>query len=364
MTGNNKVLTERQIFRMGVLENSAFAIMLAPYIAISFAGKFHMLALAFGLGFFLLFGWYIYRAARRCQGSFEEVICFKHGTLGKVAGIIYYLRFLFRVALAVLFLGKLISTYMLVNFNYMIIVVSFLLVCFYGASKSLVGRARMMELLFLWMVIPLILMAVFSVNSVKLTGNLDFTIPFIDELDMVQGFKIFAGGYGILLLLQSIELMLFTLDHSVTETKGAIQKIIIWISVSVALAYIFIVGILGKGWASSEPMASFNVMEAATFPGNAFNRLDYLILAFLMIGVFANVSGYIFGSRRILECLTCHAPGWWRKLILFITLFLMLGLWNVKELENALYIYIFFVDMPLAIILPLVVYTRYKLGEK
>lgn len=125
MTGDNKVLSDRQVFRTSVLENVSLAMMLAPYVAVKWAGDFRMLALFVGIVFSVLYGLYIHFVSDRVNGSYEEMLFNKRGILGKIIGVIYYFRFYVRAALYIVFLGEIVSNYMLINMNRWIIIGSF-----------------------------------------------------------------------------------------------------------------------------------------------------------------------------------------------------------------------------------------------
>lgn len=352
--GNHKVLTDRQVFRTSVLENVALAMMLAPFVAAKLAGSYHLLSFFLGLLLIVLYGMYICFISEKIRGSFEDTLVTEHGTMGRIAGVIYYFRFYLKAALYILLLGEIVSTYMLLNVNKWVVIVSFVLVCFYGASRSVVGRARMLEMLFLWMVVPLILVAVFSINSVDIMKNSDFAIPALDDLGFGHGVNILVGGYGILLLLQSMEIMLFTLCRARNNSRSNALKTIAWIGITIFMAYIFIIGILGRNWIVSDWQASFNVMEAAALPGKTFDRLDYLVLSFLMIGVLATVSGYIAYGGRLLDRVAGSAGRWWQGVVMLVTLTAMIALWCVKEIRKVLLVYMFFGDLPLGLLLPLI----------
>lgn len=361
MVSENKLLSDRQLFRAGVLENVSIAMMFAPFVAISCAGRFHMLALFLGIVLMIFYGLYLYYISSRVYGSYEEVLINWHGRIGRIEGVVYYFRFVLRAALFLIILGEIITEYMLVNINKWVIIISFLIVCLYASGKSIIGRARLLEMLFLWMVIPLILMAVLSVNSVTVFGNIDFKIPALSRLFPDEAWGVLAGGYGFLILVQSMELMLFTADHAKNNTKINALKIVIWIGISVFVAYMFIVGILGGRWVATDSKAAFNVMEAASFPGDAINRLDYLVLAFLMIGIFATVSGYLFCARRILSCEFNNKKESLIRILIPITTAMMLVLLSSPFSKSLILAYLIYGDFALSIILPLLVLRPRKI---
>lgn len=94
--------------------------------------------------------------------------------------------------------------YLLQSFSVWWIFLPFLGITLYGASKSMEGRGRMFEFLFGWMVVPLILIVVFSVSNIDIGAIMQG----ITSQSEVSG--VFKGAYAILLALSPLELQLYS----------------------------------------------------------------------------------------------------------------------------------------------------------
>lgn len=359
MNLNNKQISGRQSFRMGVLENISLGMVIIPYITVNLAGRWHFVALLIGL---ILAGLYMF-AIYMLSG---KISCDKPGynngfvNYGRTASYLYTIRFILRAGLIMLFFGRTVQEFLLQSFNLWIIVIVFAVVCGYGASQDIEKRGRMLELLFPWMVVPIVLVAVFSISSInieelyrELMGvNYDMLRDKTSVLDVL------TAGYVSFLVISTGELMLFTLPYEKERNWRNTLKTGIWILISILLAYIFVIGILGGHWVASDSQASLNVMEAAFIPGEIVERSDYPVLAFWIIGVFAIISGYMHFAK---EAFLVGAKLKDKKRVRWGLWFVMLAvvgfsyLWSVKPVKTYLAMYILWADVLISLLIPITI---------
>lgn len=287
MNLNNGILSKRQWFRMSMMECITLSMMIIPYVSITFAGEHHVYAFFLGLGFAVLYGIIMSILAKRYPEGYINIIRNYMGKPAYVIEIIYGLRYVVRAAFITIFFSMVVQRFLMRGFSIYTIAISFLILCGYGASKTMEGRGRMLEMLFWWMLVPLIVLVVFSISNINV-GELGMEIP-----GRNTGFGIWKGGYGILLALSPLEFQIYSQPCVKGLSKNDKMRFLVWTILALMFSYLFIVGILGLGLAGSSAVSSFNVMEAATIPGDAVKRFDYPVMAFWIIGVFAIVSGYL-----------------------------------------------------------------------
>ncbi len=283
----NSKISKRQWFRMSFLECIAISMIMVPYISLKLAGGYHVYALFLGLLFIVLYGLLLKMLASNYPDGYVNSIRNYLGFFANIFDVIYALRYVLRASLIAVFFAAVVQQYLMRSFSLYTIVISFLVLCGYGASKTMEGRGRMFELLFWWMLAPLIVLVVFSVSNMDI-GALGSTVNSHAEMK-----GIVEGGYGILLALSPLEFQLYSQNCVKGMERQDAPKLYIWIIFAILFAYLFVVGILGAGWVESDASAAFNVMEAASFPGGTVSRFDYAVMAFWVIGVFAIVSGYL-----------------------------------------------------------------------
>lgn len=358
MTLNNKMVSQNQTFRIGILENITLGMVVIPYICVNLAGRWHFVAFLVGLilaGAYMVAIYYLSQRLPRDLGNRLK----SGGALDRVVSILYTLRFVLRAGLIMLFFGKTIQEFMLRSFNLWVIIIAFAIVCGYGGAKDIEKRGRMLELLYPWMIIPVILVAVFSISSIDLE-ELYRGLMGIDYDLLHQGagtMDVIKGGYVAFLVLSSTELMLFTLPHQKENNWRNTLKTGIWILIAIFLAYVFVIGILGGHWVASDSQASLNVMEAAFVPGEVLERADYPVLAFWIIGVFAIISGYMFYAK---EAFLIGTRLWNRKngrlglWLVMAAVVILAYVWSLDSVSRYLAKYMLWADVGISIIIPVV----------
>ena len=363
MNLDNGKLSERQVFRIGIIENIAVGIVLLPFVAINIAGEKHMWALVAGVLFTFLYTAIMYGYSKCFPEGMIQVLNDNLGLFGKLLELIYVFRYVIKAALILLFFGSIIQEYMLRSYNMWMLIIPFVLICGYGASRDIEKRGRLIELLFWWMIVPLILVAVFAISNVDWNSLPEqlFGVGYADSDSEIT--DILKGGYFILVIMSSVELMMFTFSHQKENNWQNALKIIIWILIAVVFAYIFIVGILGGLWVKSSSTAALNVMEASAFPGGTIERMDYPVLAFWIIGIFAVISGYMFYAKEFAGELVRAEKGktyMWIMLAIIVLVILEVLAWNYKISGDIMFKYIILFDIAISLIVPLIVLIAKK----
>lgn len=354
----NGKISERQCFRIGVLENIAMGMVLIPYITANVAGRWHFSSLIIGLIFSGIYAVVIFFLSKAFPEGMISYISESLGSFGKIIQVVYVLRYALRGGLIIIFFGSIIQRYMLRSFNMWLLIIPFVLICGYGGNKDIEKRGRLIELLFWWMIVPIILVAVFSVSNLEWDSipEMIMTFPAIGSKNQLG--KIFLGAYMVLVILSSMELMLYTLVRQKKNTWENALKILIWVFVAVLTTHILIVAVLGKGWTGHDSTAVFSVMESSVFPGGTVERLDYPVLAFWIIGIFAVLSGYMFYSKELINHLSSGEDYRERKFSMPLIVLIFTAssyIWSRSAVAKYLTWYIVWIDVSLSIVIPVIV---------
>lgn len=344
-------LSERQLFRMGILEGITIPVMVAPYVAVNASKDAHLLVILVGIMLVFAYGMLMYYLQRGIDGGAMNSVNSCGGVRGFFIKSTYCLRFLLKSAIIILFFTRVIKKYLLYNTNEIFITSVFVAVCVFGASGSINKRGRLLELLYLWVVLPLILTVVFSISNVQIgdvTENSKGSIAKVFKDFDLNNAGIISGAILILVLASAIELMFFYHGYVKDNSLHVALKINIWIGITIILGYVIVVGILGSSWAANDSLASFSVMEATKLPGDAVNRLDYLIISFWVIGVFAVVSGFVFVSRNMISSMS-KAPSAITAVLLVVCVLFV----KYEDVTPKRYVILVFADLFLSVLLPL-----------
>lgn len=369
MYTNNDRLSKRQIFRLGMMENITVPMVTIPYIVFSGSGNSSMMALIIGMAMAIAYYFLIY--------FFSS--CFSHGYVDETrrymghAAIIFYViyagRFILKAGILILFFSRVIQNYLLRSCNLWFILVSFALICGYGASRDMEKRGRMAEVLYPWMVVPLIIVLVFSIC------NMDWSSIWTNIV-RIKPESFFSSewlsGYYILIMFSAMELMLFSFTCQKKNSLQTAQLLLIWIVIAVIISYTYILGILGEGWIAEDSIAAFNVAEAGSFPGHIMERMDYQILTFWIIGAFMITCGYMYHAKvfvgRIIEMGSRKKETQNHELLTvsFVIVFSVAACCFTNEESLRLFVagYMKYVDVPVSLLLPAVVLITKKYGRK
>lgn len=360
---DNGKISGRQAFRVGILENIAVGIIFIPYLVTGLAGKFHIIAFILGLCLFALYGIIIYYYSVCFPMGFIDMLHTSMGGFGRVLEGIYSLRYMIKAAVISVFFALIVQEYMLRSFNLWAILISFVLISGYGAARDIEKRGRLLEFLFWWMIIPLILVAVLSITNIKWDS---FSWPVLNEGDFTSG-GIWEAGYSILIPLSSVELMMMTLHREKKRSWKNDLGILLWIIITMILAYVYVVGIIGAGWAGSGQGSALNVMQTVSVSSDTVRRLDYPVFAFWIIGVFATVSGYIFYAKEFAgSMLRFEEEKSYRKALAIITLLVLIfiALFNADWWRSFVVTYLIWADIAISLIVPGILLAVMKYGER
>lgn len=355
---DNRRISERQGFRIGILENIAVGIVLIPYITVNVSGSGHFFGMLVGMLFTLAYGAVIFAYSKCFHEGMINSLNDNLGTAGKLIDAVYILRYVLRASVIMLFFGNVIHEYMLRSYNMWLIILPFALICGYGASRDIEKRGRLLELLFWWMIIPLIIAAVFSISNIDWNG-LPGQLAGAGYSENQAGLgDVIRGGYCVMVVMSTLELMMYTLGYQKENNWRNALKDIIWIIAAIIFAYIFIIGILGGLWVGSSSTASLNVMEASAFPGGTVERMDYPVLAFWIIGVFAIISGYMFYAKEFAgKLFGAERTGSYIWIMLGIVALVIVCVWSFRSKVFAEYVmgYLIYADIAVSLLVPLVV---------
>ena len=184
------------------------------------------------------------------------------------------------------FYGYIISmaeTYMLRQKQSFIVGLPLLVLAYYMNRRGLKSRARVMEGIFWFVLLPVLAVLLLS------AGDLAFSEIWITSFQ----WKEFARGSLLLLaLLHPIELVWFYRG----SIKEGGMKAGSFLSVGLLFLGIFcaVLGSLGRKLTMMDPNPVMSMAQGVAIPGGIMARLDIFLIAFWIVGVFCVFSGYLF----------------------------------------------------------------------
>lgn len=256
------------------------------------------------------------------------------GHIGVIRRSIYTVRFFLYAVFLGAFLKNMVSKILLGGGSGWFLFLPVFLLAIYANRKGRVERARLMEVLFWFVFAPLFLILILAVPNVHPTYLLKE--PF-DGKAMLQVFLCFS----------SLEILLFFHGKRMEKAKAVFFVFLLNIFV-----FLVTVGMYGPVLTEESLIPMATVIQMVRFPGGFIERLDILILAFWILSLFAIFSAYCF-----------YGTYQWKKkgkisivsLLFYFFLFVMVVWisWDIKEWIEKFQMYVLWIDLPLAIVLPL-----------
>ena len=346
MFTENGYISARQVRRMGILENIPAPLLVIPYVCLKYGTG--ILTLAAGLIFTLLYAWLMRGLAGLAEkaGSGYLPIC------NWYISVIYVLRYGIKAGILLWYFSVAIRSFLMYDLNPVVILIVLALVCLYGSGGNIESRGRTMEMVFLWTVIPLIAAGLIGV------WNLDWSeIGATFYMDNLLDFEMWKQALTVLAVCSTFELFLYTDAACNQRSRKDFYVILGWTVFAIVWGFLIIVGTLGDGYPAQKLLNGLNVMESIGTGIKSLRRIDYLVLTFLVVGIFAMISGYFFRSRQHFDHMIKSRK--FRTLGAFVVGLVAIAAafacMRVEEPEILIGRYLLMIDLPLSILLPILV---------
>lgn len=353
-----KQLVLRQTKRMIFMELFSLAAFIMPYIVILYGGKNGIFVLLIGLVLLLLFGTYFCVISNLFPEGYEVWLKENREVFfGRVIGAIYGVRFFLRGVFAAEYFAALTKKYLLPKGSSLLILVCLFGVILFANYGGWMKRAKTLEFLYWWMVFPFLLilfLGIWQISWDKVAPGGDFSIS--------MGF---GGGWELFCMFLPCEFLLLSLPH--TKGKGRARGLLgVFLLITVFMCGIYLVtmGTLGENLTLMTLWPGFQSLSFIPLPGGFLQRFELFLLLFWMLGMFALMGAYSFYGAKMFSILS---PKWkeFKIEILFLVLVLLFAS-NGSKLKDSYEVYMMYmryVDVILAVILPLIVYGRKRKKE-
>lgn len=308
----------------------------------------------------LIYGGILMAIGRTDGGFFAITENSLHGFLWRMVWLIYVVRFAIRGAWILSYLEFMIRE-TLFDGSRLMIIIPLLVICAYAGMRTLVGRARFVELLFWWVVIPLILLFLIGLWKADLQSLLPGQEINIKEL--------LTGDYCLMALFLPLEFLLFRMS----ALEGGDRKVwsvgmrgILVSGLWLLLVYVVTIGIIGSGWGHESLLGVTDAMELITVRGGGLERIDILMILFWLVGGIITLSAYLFQGQQLLNRIVPYSKSKFASVGIMTLLILILyfcfsdaGQWSEWYLQYACVI-----DLPLSLGLPILIWCIYQIRNR
>ena len=285
----NESISPRQLYRLYVFNLLGVGTLVLPN-NLARLGKYGFISIALGVFMAWLFMWIVSEVRERRKNIYDRG--YDKITYAKM--LIYDLIIaayeLSQAAFLAWIFVKLIRDSLIPDESFTVVLLVIMAVCAYALSGGVECRARVYEVVFFFVLIPLAAMLLFAISDVRL----DY-LMIKDRVGVEFGIAdIFAGAYYVFAASISVFNILFVRERSVSQIRWSVSKAILTYAGILFLLYAVLLGSFGKYSLSEIEFPAVVLMSDVQIKGSFFKRADALMLSVWFFTLFSvlNMSLY------------------------------------------------------------------------
>lgn len=285
----NESISPRQLYRLYVFNLLGVGTLVLPN-NLAKLGKYGFISIALGVFMAWLFMWIVSEVRERRKNIYDR----SFGKTAHMKMLIYDLIIavyeLSQAAFLAWIFVKLIRDSLIPDESFTAVLLVIMAVCAYALSGGVECRARVYEVVFFFVLIPLAAMLLFAISDVRL----DY-LMIKDRVGVEFGIAdILAGAYYVFAASISVFNILFVRERSVSQIRWSVSKAILTYAGILFLLYAVLLGSFGKYSLSEIEFPAVVLMSDVQIKGSFFKRADALMLSVWFFTLFSvlNMSLY------------------------------------------------------------------------
>lgn len=359
MFSDNQKISIRQIRRLLILDLFGTSSLILPGLLAKAAGTDGVFSILLGALVALLWLVPLGAVLKQMKGGFYGYV---RGTMGGFIGdilMLFYLFFFLLMGAFVLFqLTGLVRAWLLPEGSWGWISFLILLLAAYGTIRGIEGRARIYEILFWFLIAPLLLMLAFAMRG----ANPDHWTPIA-----VTGCGDFLhGSLLVFAFFLPVFLVLFLKPHAANPGKltKCARQAVLTVVVLLLLIYLVLLGNFQVKTTIALERPAITLMSLVKLPGGFFARMDALMTAIWFFSMFALMNTGVFYSSHIVKELFRERKTHYGLLAVVVAEFFGARWFFVYPDAEALYgTYMQYVAAPVLVVLPLLLWIVGKIRK-
>lgn len=296
MFSENNQISGRQVFRLLTYDFLGMGTLLLPTMLADTAGRdgiFCILAGILSTFLYLKLLRYLLKGMKTSYPDFLKQKC------GKVCGYVlwggYFLYFILMASYTAYLLSTLMLNGLVENVSFYLVLLLILLLAFYGMAGGIEGRARVYEILFWFLMIPLFLMLFAACREVK--------PAYWSPVFVADGKEVLSGSYYVLFCYSMVSIVLFLKEYVADRKKcvGAAEKAV-WFSGGVFTAlYLILIGLFGVEALAQMKFPAVTMMSRVQVTGGFLKRTDAFMFSIWFFTLYAMLNSMVFYSGNLAE---------------------------------------------------------------
>ncbi len=368
MFADNWKISLRQIKRLLILDIFGLSSLMLPRILSSMTGADGIFCLLFGMLGGILLVWLMQKNLKNIRGNYYNYMIDATGQIvGDIFMVFYFLYFVTLCSFVLYQTTNLVLTWLLPEGSYVWVSLLLLLLATYGTIRGIEGRARVYEIIFWFLGIPLLVMLFLALREVRV----DYWTPIVSS----TGENLFHGTIAFFIFLLPLTAILFLKPFCRKKDKlatcaGSALGIVTLMN---GIIYLILLGVFGQNTMGILKRPIITLMSMINLPGGFFTRQDVFMTAVWFFALFALLHTGLFQSTLILKELFHESGNRYSLCVsLLVAFFLGVGFFENVFWEEIYEIYQKWIVLPgmvgILLVLPLAyhiktTYTGRK-GEK
>lgn len=294
MFSENNQISGRQVFRLLTYDFLGMGTLLLPTMLADTAGRdgiFCILAGILSTFLYLKLLRYLLKGMKTSYSDFLKQNC------GKICGYVlwggYFLYFILMASYTAYLFSTLMLNGLVENVSFYLVLLLILLLAFYGMAGGIEGRARVYEMLFWFLMIPLFLMLFAACREVK--------PAYWSPVFVADGKEVLNGSYYVFFCYSMVSIVLFLKEYVADRRKcvGAAEKAV-WFSGGVfAVLYLILIGLFGVEALAQMKFPAVTMMSRVQVTGGFLKRTDAFMFSIWFFTLYAMLNSMVFYSGNL-----------------------------------------------------------------
>lgn len=292
MYSNNKI-SARQLKRMLILESIGISVLMSTEMAVYFAGRDGIFSLLLAGLMTYAYGWCVLWLCEKVKWNYWE---YTNKYMGKILknliAVFFIIKYLVLGCLALVVLNKLVKIQVMDELNHIIIFLAAMAVCLYGVMKGIEARGRLMEFIFIVILLPIWVLIIFALRGTD--------IYYITPLFINSGKDILLGAFVLFFLFSPLEMILFLSDNISSEDYKKVKNIkkgvyggITYVLIANIIIFVLNVGHLGVNTINDENISTVGLMKTISFSNYILEKQSGIFLVFFITALLLTVIGTV-----------------------------------------------------------------------
>ena len=216
---------------------------------------------------------------------------------GKVCGYVlwggYFLYFILMASYTAYLFSTLMLNGLVENISFYLVLLLILLLAFYGMAGGIEGRARVYEMLFWFLMIPLFLMLFAACREVK--------PAYWSPVFVADGKEMLNGSYYVFFCYSMVSIVLFLKEYVSDDKKhiSAAEKAVGFSGGVFAALYLILIGLFGVEALAQMKFPAVTMMSRVQVTGGFLKRTDAFMFSIWFFTLYAMLNSMVFYSGNL-----------------------------------------------------------------